>query len=114
MLKPESVFPRSSLNRAGTIHRYIDESRSGGPRYRIDTLSRNVSILNVHFRPVITRWSGSTSRMRVIGEARYANLLSRTRLIAVSVVFWWVGNLYDVCIGVVVYRGVLVKWNKQK
>ena len=53
----------------------------------------------VHFRPVITRWSGSTSRMRVIGEARNANLLSRTRLIAVSVVYWWVGNLYDVCIG---------------
>ena len=23
-----------------------------------------------YFRPVITRWSGSTSRMRVIGEAR--------------------------------------------
>ena len=65
-------------------------------------------------RAVITRWSGSTSRMRAIGEARYANLLSRTRLIAVSVVFWWVGNLYDVFIGVVVYRGVLVKWNKQK
>ena len=105
---------KSISDRAGTIHRYIDESRSGGPRYRIDTLSRNVSILNVHFRPVITRWSGYTSRVRVIGEARYANLLSRTRLIAVSVVFWWVGNLYDVFIGVVVYRGVLVKWNKQK
>ena len=54
--------------------------------------------IHVHFRPVITRWSGSTSRMRVIGEARNANLLSRTRLIAVSVVYWWVGNLYDVCI----------------
>ena len=38
----------------------------------------------IHFRPVITRWSGSTSRMRAIGEARNANLLSRTRLIAVS------------------------------
>ena len=52
----------------------------------------------LHFRPVITRWSGSTSRMRVIGEARNANLLSRTKLIAVSVEYWWVGNLYDVCI----------------
>ena len=51
---------------------------------------------NIHFRPVITRWSGSTSRMRVIGEAHNTNLLSRTRLIAVSVVYWWVGNLYDV------------------
>ena len=40
--------------------------------------------------------------------------MQATRLIAVSVVFWWVGNLYDVFIGVVVYRGVLVKWNKQK
>ena len=56
-------------------------------------------IQEIHFRPVITRWSGSTSRMRVIGEARNANLLSQTRLIAVSVVYWWVGNLYDVCIG---------------
>ena len=55
--------------------------------------------------------------MRVIGEARNANLLSLTRLIAVSVVYWWVGNLYDVFIGLTklaVYRGVLVKWNKQK
>ena len=43
--------------------------------------------LHVHFRPVITRWSGSTSHMRVIGDARNANLLSRTRLVAVSVVF---------------------------
>ena len=71
----------------------------------------------IHFRPVITRWSGSTSRMRVIGEARNANLLSRTRLIAVSVVYLWVRNLYDVFIGLTelaVYRGVLVKWNKQK
>ena len=38
-------------------------------------------------RPVIRRWSGSTSRMRVIGESRNANLLSRTRLVAISVVF---------------------------
>ena len=60
----------------------------------------------VHFRPVITRWSGSTSRMRVIGEARNANLLSRTRLIAVSVVYWWVGNLYDVCIGLTELGGL--------
>ena len=60
----------------------------------------------VHFRPVITRWSGSTSRMRVIGEARNANLLSRTRLIAVSVVYWWVGNLYDVCIGLTKLGGL--------
>ena len=55
--------------------------------------------------------------MRVIGEARNANLLSRIRLIVVSVVYWWVGNLYDVFIGLTelaVYRGVLVKWNKQK
>ena len=42
---------------------------------------------NIHFRPVITRWSGSTSRMHVIGEARNANLPSRIRLVAVSVVF---------------------------
>ena len=42
---------------------------------------------SVHFRPVIRRWSGSTSRMRIIGEARNANLLSRTRLITVHVVF---------------------------
>ena len=97
---PRAIYMYIAI-RAGTIHRYIDESRSGGPRYRIDTLSRNVSILNVHFRPVITCWSGSTSRMRVIGEARYANLLSQTRLI-------------DVFIGLVVDRGVLVKWNKQK
>ena len=72
--------------------------------------------LVIHFRPVITHWSVSTSRMRVIGEARNANLLSRTRLIAVSVVYWWVGNLYDVFIGLTelaVYRGVLIKWNKQ-
>ena len=62
---------------------------------------------SVHFRPVITRWSGSTSRMRVIGEARNANLLSRTRLIAVSVVYWWVGNLYDVCIGLTELGGLL-------
>ena len=41
----------------------------------------------VHFRPVITRWSGSTCRMRVISESRYTNLPSRTRLVAVSVVF---------------------------
>ena len=61
---------------------------------------------HVHFRPVITRWSGSTSRMRVIGEARNANLLSRTRLIAVSVVYWWVGNLYDVCIGLTELGGL--------
>ena len=60
----------------------------------------------VHFRPVITRWSGSTSRMRVIGEARNANLLSRTRLIAVSVVYWWVGNLYDMCIGLTELDGL--------
>ena len=60
----------------------------------------------VHFRPVITRWSGSTSRMRVIGEARNANLRSRTRLIAVSVVYWWVGNLYDVCIGLTELGGL--------
>ena len=38
----------SLLCRAGTIHRYIVESRSRGPRYRIDMLSRNVSILNVY------------------------------------------------------------------
>ena len=43
----------------------------------------------------------------------------QTRLIAVSVMFWWVGNLYDVYIGftsqrLAVNRGVLVKWNKQK
>ena len=62
--------------------------------------------LVVHFRPVITRWSGSTSRMRVIGELRNANLLSRTRLIAVSVVYWWVGNLYDVCIGLTELGGL--------
>ena len=60
----------------------------------------------VHFRPVITRWSGSTSRKRVIGEARNANLLSRTRLIAVSVVYWWVGNLYAVCIGLTELGGL--------
>ena len=45
---------------------------------------------SVHFRPVITYKAlvGSTSRMRVIGEARNANnLLSRTRLIKVHVVF---------------------------
>ena len=42
---------------------------------------------SVHFRPVITRWSGSTSRMRVISESRYTNLPSRTRLVALSVVF---------------------------
>ena len=60
----------------------------------------------LHFRPVITRWSGSTSRMRVIGEARNANLLSQTRLIAVSVVYWWVGNLYDVCIGLTELGGL--------
>ena len=60
----------------------------------------------LHFRPVMTRWSGSTSRMRVIGEARNANLLSRTRLIAVSVVYWWVGNLYDVCIGLTELGGL--------
>ena len=63
-------------------------------------------LLKLHFRPVITRWSGSTSRMRVIGEARNANLLSRTRLIAVSVVYWWVGNLYDVCIGLTELGGL--------
>ena len=62
--------------------------------------------LHVHFKPVITRWSGSTSRMRVICEARNANLLSRTRLIAVSVVYWWVGNLYDVCIGLTELGGL--------
>ena len=61
---------------------------------------------NIHFRPVRTRWSGSTSRMRVIGEARNANLLSRTRLIAVSVVYWWVGNLYDVSIGLTELGGL--------
>ena len=66
----------------------------------------NEHLVNVHFRPVITRWSGSTSRMRVIGEARNANLLSRTRLIAVSVVYWWVGNLYDVCIGLTELGGL--------
>ena len=45
-------------------------------------------------------WSGSTSHMRVIGEARNANLLSRTSLVPVSVVF--VGGekrLYGVFIG---------------
>ena len=62
--------------------------------------------INIHFRPVRTRWSGSTSRMRVICEARNANLLSRTRLIAVSVVYWWVGNLYDVCIGLTELGGL--------
>ena len=62
--------------------------------------------LQLHFRPVITRWSGSTSRMRFIGEARNANLLSRTRLIAVSVVYWWVGNLYDVFIGLTELGGL--------
>ena len=41
----------------------------------------------LHFRPVVTRWSGSTSRMRVISESCYANLPSRTRLVAISVVF---------------------------
>ena len=61
---------------------------------------------DIHFRPVITRWSGSTSHMRVIGEARNANLLSRTRLIAVSVVYWWVGNQYDVCIGLTQLGGL--------
>ena len=56
--------------------------------------------LIIHFRPVITRWSGSTSRMRVISEAHYTNLPSRTRLVAVSVVL--VGgekHLYGVFIG---------------
>ena len=61
------------------------------------------TIQTVHFRPVIT---GSTSCMRVIGEARNANLLSRPRLIAVSVVYWWVGNLYDVCIGLTELGGL--------
>ena len=59
-----------------------------------------MSVTCIHFRPVITRWSGSTSRMRVIGEARNTNLPSRTRLVAVSVVF--VGGekgLYGVFIG---------------
>ena len=67
---------------------------------------RDISPGELHFRPVITRWSGSTSRMRVIGEARNANLLRRTRLIAVSVVNWWVGNLYDVCIGLTELGGL--------
>ena len=65
-----------------------------------------MAAMPIHFRPVITRWLGSTSRMRVIGEARNANLLSRTRLIAVSVVYWWVGNLYDVCIGLTELGGL--------
>ena len=68
--------------------------------------SSDTSMGYIHFRPVIMRWSGSTSRMRVIGEARNANLLSRTRLIAVSVVYWWVGNLYDVCIGLTELGGL--------
>ena len=37
---------------------------------------------------------------------RNANLLSQTRLIAVSVVYWWVGNLYDVCIGLTELGGL--------
>ena len=45
-----------------------------------------------------TYTSGSTIHMRIIGEARNANLLNRTRLITESVVFWWVGNLYEVYI----------------
>ena len=65
-----------------------------------------LTLITIHFRPVITRWSGSTSRMCVIGEARNANLLSQTRLIAVSVVYWWVGNLYDVCIGLTELGGL--------
>ena len=46
-----------------------------------------LSLYIIHFRPVITRWSGSTSHMRVISESRYTNLPSRTRLVVVSVVF---------------------------
>ena len=55
---------------------------------------------NIHFRPVITRWSGSTSSMRAISESRYANLLSRTRLVAVSVVFggWGKAPIWRVCL----------------
>ena len=47
-----------------------------------------VAYLNMylHFRPVITRCLGSTSRMRVTSESRYANLPSPTRLVAVSVI----------------------------
>ena len=80
-----------------------------GTRFLNDFHAQQLSMkfkLLIHFRPVITRWSGSTSRMRIIGEARNANLLSWTRLIAVSVVYWWVGNLYDVCIGLTELGGL--------
>ena len=76
------------------------------PRGTVGRIYKEDHYTLLHFRPVITRWSGSTSRMRVIGEARNANLLSRTRLIAVSVVYWWVGNLYDVCIGLTELGGL--------
>ena len=59
-----------------------------------------MAAMPIHFRPVIRRWSGSTSRMRIISEARYTNLPIRTRLVAVSVVL--VGgekHLYSVFIG---------------
>ena len=42
-----------------------------------------------------------------VHKSRNANLLSWTRLIAVSVVYWWVGNLYDVCIGLTELGGLL-------
>ena len=52
----------------------------------------HVCKLTIQYRPVIRHWWGSTSRMRVIGESRNANLPSQTRLVAVSLSFFGWGK----------------------
>ena len=48
--------------------------------------------LDIQGRPVITRWSGSTKCMRVIGEARYRFVSKQVGLDAVLVVIFGWGN----------------------